>query len=177
MKPKVESDESELTTSEIPLKLIYHPKTKITLDLWDIENDEPASTTLECVNIRAGTHLLDVVRINRDVVINGKKFWSMQTFLDRCGLKATGDQIRKWLSDAYRKYGSTEWIRCCLYSASVHGICEPQEDYLLIQSHSEAWLKPDGMFIIPKAKKCNAYFESVGSNKRFVKSYVKHKVI
>lgn len=183
MKPKIEGQlDGQSLVTEIPLKLIFHTKQRIIVDLWDIENDEPTTTELDVCNVRSGTHLLSIKSIDKDIEVNGRQFRSMKTFLDMMGLQASGSEIRKWLLDGYHRFGSSEWVRCCLLSASIHGLCNIKElstpkDKLLIQSHSEAWLKPDGMFIYPKAKLLNQYFELVKSNKRFTKRYVRHKII
>lgn len=180
MKPKID-DKDVLSVTEIPVKLLFHPKQVITVDCWNIEADEPTTTQIETINVRASCHSLDILRISKDFQIGAREYRSLKTVVDMMfGLKQTDEQLRRILLDAHRKFGSQTWLRCCPYSASIHGLIgfdgQPKQDTLLIQSHSEAWMKPEGMFII-KHKLLNDYFKSVGSHKRFVKSYVRHKII
>lgn len=180
MKPKTD-DTNILSVIELPVKLLFHPRQKLTVDCWNIEADEPTTTQIETINIRASCHSLNILRISKDLKIGAREFRSLKTVLDMMyGLKQTDEQLRRILLDAHRKFGGQAWLRCCPYSASIHGLIgfngQPEQDSLLVQTHSEAWLKPSGMFIV-KHKLLNEYFKSVGSNKRFVKSYIRHKVI
>jgi len=183
MKPKTEKDKDRAYISEIPIRMLFHPPEVKILDCWDIKADEPTITEIETLNPRSSCHSLNIIRISKDIEIYDKAgkliriHGSLRTVLDGIyGLKLSDRQLRKSLLNAHKKYGSGIWLRACPYSLSVHGLCKPEDDYLLIQSGAEANMKPDGMFII-KHKLLNQFFELEGSNKRFVKSYVRHKII
>lgn len=177
MKPKTEKNKQDQYISEVPIKILFHPKEVKILDCWNIELDEPATTEIETLNVRSSCHSLDILKISKDLKINNREHRSLRTFLDGVyGLKLDDRELRKTLLNAHKKFGSGIWLRACPFSLSVHGLCEPKNDYLLIQSGAEAHMKPNGMFII-KHKLLNEYFKSVGSNKRFVKSYIRHKII
>ena len=180
MKPKIDNT-NVLNVTELPVKLLFHPREKLTVDCWNIEADEPTTTQIETLNVRASCHSLDILKISKDFKIGAREFRSLKTVLDQMfGLKQTDQQLRRILLDAHRKFGSQAWLRASPFSASIHGLIgfhgQPEQDSLLLQSGAEAHMKPDGMFVI-KHKLLNEYFESVGSNKRFVKSFVKHKII
>jgi len=183
MKPVTEDKE---IISEIPIRMLFHPKEVKVLDCWDIGLDEPTVTRIETLNIRSSTHSLEILRISEDIKIYkaGKvisEHRSLRTVLNQMfGLQLSDQELRKTLIDAYKKYGSSIWLRACPYSLSIHGLLgfngQPKNDYLLIQSGAETRSKPNGMFIV-KHKLLNEYFKSVGSNKRFTKTYTRHKII
>jgi len=157
------------TTDQIGLWLKYHPSEYVYEKAWNTESETEALVKIQVTNRRVQIPLLSLNTLEQ-----------FRVFLDRCGLKITVKDIDSVLAKAREQYGSyVSWLNCTRLTFSLHGLCGfnglPQ-DSLLIQNSRECDNKTDGMFTV-KRSLLNKYYESIGSQIRFIKSYTVRKPI
>ena len=165
----------KVKTTEVPLLLKWHPSVYSTEIVWNVEAEKQVEIELLGVNRRSQAHLLDVDSLEK-----------FRVFLMRFGLKTTKKHVKKWVGEAFEKYGYGTWLNCTRLNYSLHGLCRDMKipDRLLIQNSSECDNPETGMFSVKKAL-LNKYWSEGSKFKkgrgksplRFIKSYTVRRPI